>query len=65
MLCCCGRFIILIYASLGAVSGPKGCVVMIQDALKKPWPNVPPPPEPAKINQELREAIGAKTEADP
>ena len=50
---------------LGAVSGPKGCVVMIQDALKKPWPNVPPPPEPAKINQELRASIGAKTEADP
>lgn len=46
--------------STGAVSGPKGCVVMIQDALKKPWPNVPPPPEPSEINAELREAIGAK-----
>ncbi|KPI36849.1 54S ribosomal protein L9, mitochondrial [Cyphellophora attinorum] len=26
----------------GAVSGPKGCVVMVQDALKKPW--IMPPP---------------------
>ncbi|CDM28058.1 hypothetical protein DTO013E5_4014 [Penicillium roqueforti] len=25
----------------GAVSGPKGCVVRIQDAVKKPWPEVP------------------------
>jgi len=33
---------------------------MIQDALKKPWPNVPPPPKPVEKNAELREAIGAK-----
>ncbi|ETN45664.1 50S ribosomal protein L3 [Cyphellophora europaea CBS 101466] len=25
----------------GAVSGPKGCIVMVQDALKKSWPEVP------------------------
>ncbi|OJJ87281.1 mitochondrial 54S ribosomal protein uL3m [Aspergillus glaucus CBS 516.65] len=25
----------------GAVSGPKGCMVRIQDAIKKPWPEVP------------------------
>ncbi|KAJ5757871.1 uncharacterized protein N7511_006565 [Penicillium nucicola] len=25
----------------GAVSGPKGCVVRIQDAIKKPWPEMP------------------------
>ncbi|KAJ5323018.1 hypothetical protein N7541_006190 [Penicillium brevicompactum] len=25
----------------GAVSGPKGCTVRIQDAIKKPWPEVP------------------------
>ncbi|KAL5332752.1 translation protein [Aspergillus crustosus] len=24
----------------GAVSGPKGCVVRIQDAIKKPWPTI-------------------------
>ncbi|KAL1965154.1 hypothetical protein VTN77DRAFT_6067 [Rasamsonia byssochlamydoides] len=24
----------------GAVSGPKGCIVKIQDALKKPWPEI-------------------------
>ncbi|KAJ5610045.1 hypothetical protein N7510_006764 [Penicillium lagena] len=26
----------------GTVSGPKGCVVRIQDAIKKPWPKVAP-----------------------
>ncbi|KAL4963190.1 mitochondrial 54S ribosomal protein uL3m [Aspergillus stella-maris] len=25
----------------GAVSGPTGCVVRIQDAIKKPWPTIP------------------------
>ena len=28
----------------GAVSGPKGCTVQIQDAIKKPWPDVPAMP---------------------
>ncbi|KAL4935736.1 hypothetical protein BDV06DRAFT_206350 [Aspergillus oleicola] len=27
----------------GAVSGPKGCIVRIQDAIKKPWPTIPEP----------------------
>ncbi|EON62921.1 hypothetical protein W97_02147 [Coniosporium apollinis CBS 100218] len=27
----------------GSVSGPKGCVVRIQDALKKAWPEIPSP----------------------
>lgn len=27
---------------LGAVSGPKGCVVRLQDAIKKPWPEITP-----------------------
>ncbi|KAF7505812.1 hypothetical protein GJ744_000387 [Endocarpon pusillum] len=44
----------------GAVSGPKGCMVMIQDALKKPWPNVPPPPKAAEVNEEKGDAVGAK-----
>lgn len=26
----------------GCVAGPKGCYVQIQDAIKKPWPDVPP-----------------------
>ncbi|KAL2816159.1 translation protein [Aspergillus granulosus] len=26
----------------GAVSGPRGCVVRIQDAIKKPWPTIQP-----------------------
>ncbi|KAE8145600.1 translation protein [Aspergillus avenaceus] len=26
----------------GAVSGPKGCMIRIQDAIKKPWPGVVP-----------------------
>ncbi|KKK16577.1 hypothetical protein P175DRAFT_0504417 [Aspergillus ochraceoroseus IBT 24754] len=29
----------------GAVSGPKGCVVRIQDAIKKPWPETAPAAE--------------------
>ncbi|EAW10064.1 mitochondrial 54S ribosomal protein uL3m [Aspergillus clavatus NRRL 1] len=29
----------------GSVSGPKGCVVRIQDAIKKPWPEVVPAAE--------------------
>jgi large subunit ribosomal protein L3 len=33
----------------GAVSGPKGCLVMISDAIKKPWPLMPPPPKPAEV----------------
>jgi hypothetical protein len=28
----------------GAVSGPKGCMVIIQDAIKKPWPDSPAMP---------------------
>lgn len=24
----------------GPVSGPKGCIVRIQDAIKKPWPEI-------------------------
>jgi large subunit ribosomal protein L3 len=44
----------------GAVSGPKGCLVMISDAIKKPWPQVPPPPKPAEINKEMGESITAK-----
>ncbi|THC94594.1 hypothetical protein EYZ11_005917 [Aspergillus tanneri] len=29
----------------GSVSGPKGCVVRIQDAIKKPWPETAPKSE--------------------
>ncbi|PLN75574.1 mitochondrial 54S ribosomal protein YmL9 [Aspergillus taichungensis] len=32
----------------GAVSGPKGCQVRIQDAIKKPWPEVAPAELPAE-----------------
>jgi len=38
---------------LGAVSGPKGTLVYIQDALKKAWPKIPNQPEPSAINAEL------------
>ncbi|KAJ4502256.1 hypothetical protein HRR83_009178 [Exophiala dermatitidis] len=47
----------------GAVSGPKGCLVMIQDALKKPWPQVPDPPKPSEIDAGLKKAVGAKVPA--
>ncbi|KAK5100559.1 hypothetical protein LTS08_005310 [Lithohypha guttulata] len=49
----------------GAVAGPKGGVVMIQDALKKAWPDAPPPPKPAKIAEEARKAVGAKLGSAP
>ncbi|KAL2819939.1 translation protein [Aspergillus cavernicola] len=29
----------------GAVSGPKGCIIRIQDAIKKPWPTIVEPTE--------------------
>ena len=41
----------------GAVSGPKLGIVQIQDALKKPWPDVPPPTKPEEIAEEEREAV--------
>ena len=25
---------------VGCVGGPKGCIVQIQDAIKKPWPEI-------------------------
>jgi len=45
----------------GAVSGPKGTLVMLQDALKKAWPTVPEPPKPADVAAKLQEA--AKVES--
>ncbi|KAK5145664.1 hypothetical protein LTR04_001238, partial [Oleoguttula sp. CCFEE 6159] len=36
----------------GSVSGPKGCIVKIQDALKKPWPEILP-------NEAAAEAVRA------
>jgi hypothetical protein len=44
------------------VSGPNGCLVMVQDALKKPWPDVPPPKSKEEVALEMREAVGAKIE---
>jgi large subunit ribosomal protein L3 len=44
----------------GAVSGPKGGLVMISDAIKKPWPQVPPPSKPAEASKELRRSTGAQ-----
>ncbi|ETI22411.1 50S ribosomal protein L3 [Cladophialophora carrionii CBS 160.54] len=38
----------------GAVSGPKGCLVVIQDALKKPW--IEPPPLPSSRVPETKAA---------
>ncbi|KAL9061982.1 MAG: hypothetical protein Q9157_009224 [Trypethelium eluteriae] len=40
---------------IGCVSGPKGCLVKIQDAIKKPWPEVlPGPPLPETPQQHLQ-----------
>ncbi|KAI9664775.1 MAG: 54S ribosomal protein L9, mitochondrial [Bathelium mastoideum] len=42
----------------GCVSGPKGCLVKIQDAIKKPWPEVmPEPPSPALAAEPLRATV--------
>ena len=27
---------------IGCIAGPDGCLVKLQDALKKPWPVIPP-----------------------
>lgn len=42
-------FVLIFYCCLtdknaGCVAGPKGALVKIQDALKKPWPEVSTPP---------------------
>lgn len=56
----CHFRIVADFSAPGAVSGPKGCLVMIQDALKKPWPNVPPPPKPAAVGGEKEETVPAE-----
>lgn len=48
---------------LGAVSGPKGTLVFIQDALKKAWPTVPDAPEPVTIDVESKQAVDAQIPA--
>jgi len=37
----------------GCIAGPNGCVVKIQDAIKKPWPAIPAAVE------EVKEALAA------
>ena len=44
----------------GAVSGPKGCLVMIQDALKKPWIEPPRVVRPQVVEATVIEAEPAK-----
>ena len=42
----------------GCVSGPKGALVQIQDALKKPWPDIAPiPPRAQEAAEPLRESV--------
>ncbi|KAL9095697.1 MAG: hypothetical protein Q9165_002129 [Trypethelium subeluteriae] len=42
----------------GSVSGPKGCLVKIQDAIKKPWPEVlPGPPLSETATEPLRATV--------
>ncbi|KAL1586815.1 hypothetical protein WHR41_04600 [Cladosporium halotolerans] len=40
----------------GAVPGPKNCVVKLQDAIKKPWPDATWPPAIETVTEPLREA---------
>nr|OQO18786.1 hypothetical protein B0A51_13758 [Rachicladosporium sp. CCFEE 5018] len=39
----------------GAVPGPKGCVVKVQDAIKKPWPDAVWPP--TEVVEAMREGV--------
>ncbi|KAI9804028.1 MAG: 54S ribosomal protein L9, mitochondrial [Piccolia ochrophora] len=43
----------------GSISGPNGCIVKLQDALKKPWPDMPSisPPSGQSAAEPLRETI--------
>ncbi len=40
----------------GAVSGPNGCLVMLQDALKKPWIAPPPRSRPQVVEADVIDA---------
>lgn len=50
----------------GCVSGPKGVLVMVQDALKKPWPAVPArlKADPMHVSTEPSEASPADSSAE-
>ena len=54
---------ILMRLRIGAVSGPNGCLVMIQDALKKPWIEPPRIPRPEVVEAKVIEAEPAKIPA--
>lgn len=47
----------------GAVPGPKNCIVKLQDAVKKPWPDVTWPPAMENAAEVLREATEEKVPA--
>lgn len=51
---CGGLLLVADDHDIGCVSGPKGCIVKVQDAKKKPWPDLPgiPPPVPTPMNSE-------------
>ena len=41
---------------IGSIAGPDGCLVKFQDAIKKPWPDVPLHPPSA---ESAAEPLGA------
>jgi len=43
----------------GCIAGPDGCVVKLQDAIKKPWPNVPMPAMLEDVKEPLKVATAA------
>jgi hypothetical protein len=52
----------ILTSDVGAVSGPNGCLVKLQDAVKKTWPDVSPIPElasAAAAAEPLRDAATA------
>ena len=44
--------------TIGSIAGPDGCLVKIQDAIKKPWPDMPLGP---LAMQSIGESMGAAT----
>lgn len=41
----------------GCVPGPKGCLIKLSDAIKKPWPDMPPNPPSIAVDAEALSAV--------
>jgi large subunit ribosomal protein L3 len=43
----------------GCIAGNDGCIVKLQDAIKKPWPKIPAPGIPLRIKETIQEVAAA------